>query len=551
MNVKKSTVVFFLLMIMFLLTNSFAADNVPVVNSYEEYKTFVSETILSQKTSMIVEITNYNQDTYEFDKVLKDLQSSTPEIAYIFLRADNGSISGYADSSKKTLKFDLYYKNKIQSLENMYIAKNQEELKVIINKNFQNFETSAFLKIIDYSEQKYPLGQIVELVLGETPGFKTGYNGLSTTTYGNGTNKIVSVKFNFVYDIEKIKQFRQLADTKAKEIIASIIKPEMPDYQKEALIHDYIVNNTAYDHKNLVNKTVPSESYSVYGVLVKNQAVCEGYAGAFKTLLNLAGIECMIVTGSGKQELHAWNIVKIQGNYYNVDVTWDDPVTDNGDQILKHEYFNVTDELLRKDHQWDESKYPKCVTTSYNYDNTLAAIKNVSVSEVKKETTVTPGKEITTQTQINLNNSVENSVYTNTTLPANFNYKIKLTIGSNILTINDLSKEIDPGRMVAPIIVEGRTIVPIRVIAEALKGVVKWDEKTNTVIIVKDGIELKLKTGSNTVSVNGVEKQITVPATIVNGRTFVPIRFISENLGAQVEWDEKLKEVTIYAKISD
>ena len=73
-------------------------------------------------------------------------------------------------------------------------------------------------------------------------------------------------------------------------------------------------------------------------------------------LLNQAGIKCIYVAGP----THAWNIVKIAGKYYQVDATWDDPVSSDGKNILSHKYFNKSDAFFKKDHVWDTSAYPKC-----------------------------------------------------------------------------------------------------------------------------------------------------------------------------------------------
>ncbi len=151
---------------------------------------------------------------------------------------------------------------------------------------------------------------------------------------------------------------------KAKTVISQIIKPGMTDFQKEKVIHDYIVNNVRYDIENYNNDTIPRESYSPYGALIKGVAVCEGYAGATDLLLNLAGIESIVVSGNADNGEgiggHAWNIVKINGMYRHLDTTWDDPVTSNGENVLRYNYFNLTDDEISIDHFWDKSQYPSC-----------------------------------------------------------------------------------------------------------------------------------------------------------------------------------------------
>ncbi|REE78762.1 S-layer family protein [Paenibacillus taihuensis] len=154
-------------------------------------------------------------------------------------------------------------------------------------------------------------------------------------------------------------------DAKAKQILADIIKPGMSDYERELAIHNYLLLHIAYDYDNYKNNTVPEESYTIYGSLMKGIAVCQGYAYSAQLLLTMAGIESHIVTGTVDGARHAWNKVKIGGAYYNLDVTWDDPVPDVEGR-LTYGYFNITDDELRRDHVWTD-QLPKATAIIYNY----------------------------------------------------------------------------------------------------------------------------------------------------------------------------------------
>lgn len=168
-------------------------------------------------------------------------------------------------------------------------------------------------------------------------------------------------------DANTAKSHMSLLQDKAQSIISSIIKPGMTDYQKELAIHDYIINHCTYDLHN----SPPPESYSAYGSLCLGVAVCEGYAKATQLLLNAAGIECLTVKGSvvdnNVSQGHAWNIVKVDGQYYHLDTTWDDPVTPDGSNLPIHTYFNLADREILRDHVWDADLYPACSDATYNY----------------------------------------------------------------------------------------------------------------------------------------------------------------------------------------
>jgi hypothetical protein len=152
---------------------------------------------------------------------------------------------------------------------------------------------------------------------------------------------------------------------KAKSIVNSITSSNMSDLQKELAIHEYVVKNTAYDYDNYINEVVPEDSYTAYGTLILGRAVCQGYADTMKLLLNLAGIEAHVVVGYAG-EPHAWNMVKIDGEYFHVDATWDDPVPDAGNRV-RYTYFNLSDDEISKDHEWNRKKYLTGISEKFQY----------------------------------------------------------------------------------------------------------------------------------------------------------------------------------------
>ncbi|AFS77254.1 copper amine oxidase-like protein [Gottschalkia acidurici 9a] len=96
-----------------------------------------------------------------------------------------------------------------------------------------------------------------------------------------------------------------------------------------------------------------------------------------------------------------------------------------------------------------------------------------------------------------------------------------------------------------PVIKEGRTLIPVRAITEGFGANLEWNEETKEVKINKDGNEIILKIGSDIALVNGKEVKLDVNANTFSNRTYVPLRFISENLGLKVEWDDESQTVEI------
>lgn len=157
---------------------------------------------------------------------------------------------------------------------------------------------------------------------------------------------------------------------RAQNIVNDVIKPGMTDYEKELALHDYVVAHTKYDQENYKNNTLPEDAFTAYGILMKGTGVCEGYAKAMKMLLDAAGIENLVIIGdatdSQKTEKHAWNLVKLDGEYYHLDTTWDDPTPDRGSRV-SYGYFNLNDDQISVNHKWDREKFPKSTGTRYNY----------------------------------------------------------------------------------------------------------------------------------------------------------------------------------------
>ena len=148
------------------------------------------------------------------------------------------------------------------------------------------------------------------------------------------------------------------------------------DYNKIMHAHDWIINNLQYE-QNITNNNV----YNLYGALIEKSAVCEGYAETLKYILDEAGVQCVLVSGTatnseGKTERHEWNYVQLYGKWYAIDSTWDDPVVKGTGYVsdsIKHRYFLVGSNEMNKNHfpngQMTESGkkfvYPTIETEKY------------------------------------------------------------------------------------------------------------------------------------------------------------------------------------------
>lgn len=243
---------------------------------------------------------------------------------------------------------------------NSKVVRNKDELCSIVNEGFNE----GISDINIYIDNKLMSPLEIEDVINNI--FKQDYTGYYSI--GNINYDYTKVKITYPYNISKkdYLNIKKLLENKADEVINKTIKEDMSDLQKEYAIHDYIVSNTVYDYDNFINGTVPNECYYPYGVLMKGKGVCNGYALTMKMLLNKVGIECEKVDGTTSEGEHAWNIVKINNNYYHVDATWDDPVPDDKNKI-SYEYFNMTDDEISSDHFWNKSIYNICSNKDFQF----------------------------------------------------------------------------------------------------------------------------------------------------------------------------------------
>ncbi|MBQ8538850.1 MAG: hypothetical protein IJ433_04295 [Ruminococcus sp.] len=211
-----------------------------------------------------------------------------------------------------------------------------------------------------------------------------------TTTFGFLTDiaeNYTAVQLYSRSHPEKLKQNIATLKTQVNEFFKSV-DSNLCEYEREKTAHNFILNKCEYDESLKDAKTVPldkASAFDPYGVMVEGVAVCEGYARTFQMLCNGLGLECINVIGESENELHMWNAVELDGDYYYVDTTWDD----KDDEAFMYDYFNISEKQLLNDHDFsplssemsDEdicgdgrinaltSNFfiPKCTSTAYNY----------------------------------------------------------------------------------------------------------------------------------------------------------------------------------------
>jgi transglutaminase-like putative cysteine protease len=207
------------------------------------------------------------------------------------------------------------------------------------------------------------------------------YLNIETTTKGKKVTYYVYInqgeESNYLIDEFSSKEQVDEALSRLETIKNNVIQNKRSNtYENIKMVHDLLVNNVEYD-----TSISQPNIYNIYGALINRKAVCEGYARAFKYLMDGLGIPSTIVIGTGTNsegitENHAWNYVQLDENWYAIDTTWDDPVSssDWAKEKSKYKYFLKGENEFNKDHtpsgQFTEGgkmfSYPSISSNNYN-----------------------------------------------------------------------------------------------------------------------------------------------------------------------------------------
>lgn len=160
------------------------------------------------------------------------------------------------------------------------------------------------------------------------------------------------------------------ASPEVQEMVATITSSyannNMNSFEKAKAMHDWLVSNVDY--------VITDNCHTAYGALIEKQAVCDGYSYAYRLLMSALGFDCRVVYGYSEGEAHAWNVVNLDGVWYQMDVTWDDPYVNGvsygyGDgSNLSYSYFLLNDGTMYADHsvmwEYNPDGVPSCTSTA-------------------------------------------------------------------------------------------------------------------------------------------------------------------------------------------
>lgn len=252
--------------------------------------------------------------------------------------------------SNKVLTYNEYYLdydyNYVQNIDKQNVENKQELLNMfytVLNSGDNNYSFYC-----DYSTCLNDIKKLIDekSTISNINNFIHPFNSFNSINIDISNSGKITIKSKKAYTDEEIIFVKSYIDT---FIITNMID-SMDDYNKIKAFHDHIINITKYDNEHV------EEKYTAYNLLISGKAICGGYSDIMSIYLNMIGLQNYKINSDN----HIWNLVNLDGTWYHLDATWDDPVSGN-DQYLLHNFFLIpTTELHKLDtveHNFDENIY--------------------------------------------------------------------------------------------------------------------------------------------------------------------------------------------------
>lgn len=286
--------------------------------------------------------------------VLTRALARDPKIAY-YLHSVSSSVSYSFGGVQYT--FDVQYHNTEVPIGELYVVSDGTELQSVLCQSIGNYKQ----RLVLFAKAGLDVNAEYDKFSVVSAPFYPNYTGASYTTGRLSVAPLPYWEFNFQYRIGrvKLKMMENEMDAAVKRIAGQMFLPGMSAETKALLAHNYLAYTIRYTLKENASNLETSYLQSAYGALILKKCVCQGYAEAFKRLMDFGGVPCDIVCGQtdGSDTYHAWNILKLNGarENYHVDVTWDS----TGDRG-SYTYFGLRDSDFFGKRTWNREFNVPC-----------------------------------------------------------------------------------------------------------------------------------------------------------------------------------------------
>ena len=319
------------------------------MKSVEEIKQEIIQDISSFKTP--IRIAHYRATS-----LMNEVLNEHPELLfYIQSYSGSGGLLGFEPS----VVYRIVYSNTEIPLKSVKKVDSQTEMETELHTSIGKYQLVLVLCI----PNSINVNKVYNDFMVAYEGFYSNLLEMSCETKSFSELHIQYAVFRFKYRIGRVKlnMMENAVDQEVERLKGKLFLHEMSPETKAYIAHNYLAKNVEYWLKEEANPLEKSYMQSAYGALINHRCVCQGYAEAYKRLLDAAGVTCEVICGKirGSAEHHAWNVVSFDGrNYYHVDVTWDS----RGSGRVDWQYFCKSDQELNSTRIW--TKKPGIICSS-------------------------------------------------------------------------------------------------------------------------------------------------------------------------------------------
>lgn len=302
------------------------------------------------KTALINRETKISISYYNALELFQTVLDENPAIAASILEAKfMGLLVGGV--------FKVKYNETPVSTSETLLADTAEQLEDIIHKSIRKYKSDVVVsvaKCIDIEE-------VYNNFMVAFQGFYSNLMSIECIQQMMAGSKRKTVQFTFEYRIGRVKltMMESEVNKKVEELGHILFCNGMPNESKAFIAHNYLAKTVSYWLDENAKPLEKSYMQSAYGALINHKCVCQGYAEAYKRILDSQGIACEVICGKirGSAEYHAWNVVSFNNkDYYHIDVTWDS----QEEGSARYRYYGLTDADLREDRIWTRTSNIIC-----------------------------------------------------------------------------------------------------------------------------------------------------------------------------------------------
>ena len=270
----------------------------------------------------------------------------------------NEYLSPYKEKPTTLVKNE-YYRNYnfkyISNTENFSPLDKQDIMNIyytVINSGMEEF---TFYCSDEYTNCKDDVKDIAnsQVIISNINNFVHPYNGFKDLETEIDSLGKVTLHINRNYTEEMKIILNYIVD----EIIKNNTNENMDLEEKIRVLHDYIINHTKYDIARSDNNIIKYKSDTAYGALIEGYALCGGYTDSMMLFLERLNVKSYKISSQN----HVWNYVYLNSKWYNLDLTWDDPISKTGDDTLLDTFFLISDKELENlnstEHIYDKNVY--------------------------------------------------------------------------------------------------------------------------------------------------------------------------------------------------